>query len=829
MKPKLFTLLLLILVSSRYWAQTTETFESHTTGKPTSFTSGGQSFTLSQNDCANGGTFGVFIPGQTWTPCSGGSVSNISGNYGVGTSCTAGVCTGTSAKFIDNGSSNGTGQIYYIKTTDAALFTIKALHVYVSNDKGNTPASSGVTFKGKRGGTVIYTITKSSGLNTSFGTNNGFTYIDFSTEGGVNNSNYNIDELEIQGGASNNYLAIDNFIWSPKFGPVVTTSAATSVGATSATLNGIVNDNAYTTTVSFDYGTSPSLAGATNTGATTGGTVNANAGNTNSALTITGLAASTTYYFRVKAVNSVSTLTGSILNFTTSSAPTPSITTTGSLSAFTSCAGSPSASQSFTVSGSNLTANLIVSAPTGFEVSTSSGSGYANMVTLVPASGTVNNTSVYARLTSAATGTPSGNITCASTGAISKTVASSGTVITLTASLSSKTDITCNGGANGSVTVSPSGGTGPYLFSWAPSGGTSATASNLAAGTYTCTITESHLCSATQTVTLTQPNAIVNNQSKTICKGDSIIVGTHTYKIAGDYTDHLLTMKNCDSTVNTHLIVNPTYSINKTAHICKGDSILLGGNYQKIAGVYKDVYKTILSCDSIIHTTLIVDSVYHINTTLKICKGDSVMLAGHYQTNPGIYTDPYKTISGCDSIIHTTLIVNPLPVVTLDLSAMDTLCSNGSPVTLTGGNPSGGTYTGNGVNAAVFSPAVAGTGTTVITYSYIDLNGCKNKVEANIFVDVCTGINMLIPVDYALNIYPNPYSQSFTIETTINKNQTVLISVYNMIGERVLQYEQPVNTGLFKKEIQTEELSSGVYFISIQTTEQTRIRRIIKE
>jgi hypothetical protein len=107
---------------------------------------------------------------------------------------------------------------------------------------------------------------------------------------------------------------------------------------------------------------------------------------------------------------------------------TPSIVTSGTLSAFTTCAGTESTQQSFTVSGSNLTANIVVTPPTGFEVSTTSGSGFTSSVTLTQSGGTVSSTTIYARLTTAATGTPSGNITCASTGATTQNVAASGTV-----------------------------------------------------------------------------------------------------------------------------------------------------------------------------------------------------------------------------------------------------------------------------------------------------------------------------------------------------------------------------------------------------------------
>lgn len=71
-----------------------------------------------------------------------------------------------------------------------------------------------------------------------------------------------------------------------------------------------------------------------------------------------------------------------------------------------------------------------------------------------------------------------------------------------------QTNVTCNGQCNGSATVTPSGGTSPYSYSWAPSGGTNATATGLCAGSYTCTVTDANGCITTSSVTITQPTAI---------------------------------------------------------------------------------------------------------------------------------------------------------------------------------------------------------------------------------------------------------------------------------------------------------------------------------
>lgn len=74
---------------------------------------------------------------------------------------------------------------------------------------------------------------------------------------------------------------------------------------------------------------------------------------------------------------------------------------------------------------------------------------------------------------------------------------------------STQTNISCNGANNGTATVTASGGTPGYTYSWAPSGGTAATATGLAPGTYTCTITDANGCNTTQSVTITEPTVLV--------------------------------------------------------------------------------------------------------------------------------------------------------------------------------------------------------------------------------------------------------------------------------------------------------------------------------
>jgi len=72
--------------------------------------------------------------------------------------------------------------------------------------------------------------------------------------------------------------------------------------------------------------------------------------------------------------------------------------------------GSSSLEQSFTVSGTDLANDIIITAPTGFEISLTSGSGYLSELTLTPSSGTVTTTTIYIRFTPSVTGDQSADL-----------------------------------------------------------------------------------------------------------------------------------------------------------------------------------------------------------------------------------------------------------------------------------------------------------------------------------------------------------------------------------------------------------------------------------
>ena len=171
-----------------------------------------------------------------------------------------------------------------------------------------------------------------------------------------------------------------------------------------------------------------------------------------------------------------------------------------------------------------------------------------------------------------------------------------------TVTLESSTDIICFGGNNGAATVSVSGGTSPYTYNWSPLGGTTASAINLSAGTFSCTVTDAANCVAVLSIALTEAAQItieetiipvncgtLDGQISTIVSGGtgaysytwSINAATTSYisnLAAGNYTLIVEDQNNCTVTASYILPAQgslPVLAQPTSGTIIQGESISL--------------------------------------------------------------------------------------------------------------------------------------------------------------------------------------------------------------------------------------------------------------
>ena len=300
------------------------------------------------------------------------------------------------------------------------------------------------------------------------------------------------------------------------------------------------------------------------------------------------------------------------------------------------------------------------------------------------------------------------------------------------------------GGNNGSATATPSGGTGAYTYTWT-GGATTATAPNLAAGTYSVTVRDANLCSATASVTVgastaltialttTQPNC-GNNNGKikvTVSAGtgpysyvwsngavsDSIInLAPNTYSVtvtgAGGCTASATT------TINTSSAI--TLSTSTTAATCGNNNGKAKVTILTGTGPYTYLWSNAATADSINN------------------------VAG------GAYQVTVTGAGGCSATATATIANTGAP--TLTLGAVNATCngvSNGSAdvTTITGGTAPY-TYvwnTGETTQGIVNKPA--GTYTVTVTGS---AGGSSTTVYAEDFdgasaanwqLNVATGVN----------------------------------------------------------------------------------------
>ncbi len=139
------------------------------------------------------------------------------------------------------------------------------------------------------------------------------------------------------------------------------------------------------------------------------------------------------FYFEVRTYSGATVYWDDFSLFHTSASSATITLTPTSLDGFTYIVGNgPSAEQSFTAEGSNLDADISITPPTNYEISTGTGGAFSatNPITLTQSGGSVNSTTIYIRLKEGlGVGNYNGeNITASSTGADNKTVTCSGSV-----------------------------------------------------------------------------------------------------------------------------------------------------------------------------------------------------------------------------------------------------------------------------------------------------------------------------------------------------------------------------------------------------------------
>ncbi len=202
-----------------------------------------------------------------------------------------------------------------------------------------------------------------------------------------------------------------------------------------------------------------------------------------------------------------------------------------------------------------------------------------------------------------------------------------------------------------------------------------------------------------------------------------------------------------------------------------------------------------------------------------ICPGTAYNFNGNQLTNPGIYSDTFTNALGCDSFVILSL--NLFPLVEWN-GPSDTIVAGSLLINLTGGTPTGGNYSGDGVVNNAFYPDSAGPGVHTLTYSITEGNGCTDTATKN-YVVIVAGINNLA-ADKSIKLYPDPVKDMLFVEAQ-QSLFNFTISIFDPTGKIVVC---PFYKDGGKLTINTSNLSPGVFYIRLQAGSSQLTNRFVK-
>jgi hypothetical protein len=165
---------------------------------------------------------------------------------------------------------------------------------------------------------------------------------------------------------------------------------------------------------------------------------------------------------------------------------------------------------------------------------------------------------------------------------------------------------------------------------------------------------------------------------------------------------------------------------------------------------------------------------------------------------------------GSGSPLTKSITVNPTPQVTFDITS-GPVCNNLNPtLTLNSGTPSGGIYSGSGVTGNTFDASSLSAGNYVLTYSFINAEGCSASDTALVEVSICTSIENEVAEQILL--YPNPFTNSIIIKIDGGfENYTAILM--DATGRKISSHD--FEQGISSIEVNTQSLESGAYLMGI--------------
>ncbi|OIQ36673.1 MAG: hypothetical protein BM555_02285 [Crocinitomix sp. MedPE-SWsnd] len=300
----------------------------------------------------------------------------------------------------------------------------------------------------------------------------------------------------------------------------------------------------------------------------------------------------------------------------------------------------------------------------------------------------------------------------------------------------------------------------------------------------------------------------------TICGGSAHVVGTSSYTSSGMYTDIVVSVGGCDSTVYTDLTVTPEIMIDEYATMCDGGVYYIFGSPTYVPGNYSYTLQSQSGCDSTIITHLTMDAPILADNYVSICYGETYSIGANTYDQTGTYEDVVSATNFCDSTITTYLTVE-LPPNTSISKNISQLSANQPNASYQWFDCDTGLDIPGETNQNFFASEVGTYGVIVTLNGCVDTSGC-------VYVGWIVADLESFKFDDQIQVYPNPTTDNFTISSSVGFNNTSL-SIYNSLGQ-LIQSEI-----LIGNEVSTYTLASGIYILEFREADKISRKKVVVE
>ncbi|MBK8925145.1 MAG: gliding motility-associated C-terminal domain-containing protein [Crocinitomicaceae bacterium] len=246
-------------------------------------------------------------------------------------------------------------------------------------------------------------------------------------------------------------------------------------------------------------------------------------------------------------------------------------------------------------------------------------------------------------------------------------------------------------------------------------------------------------CDSLVTTNILVNSSFTNTEFLTICEGENhqFPDGTiQTITSNTTYISNLFTTAGCDSVITTQVTMIPSSNTLVNVTVCENSSYTFpDGTTQIISGftTQTSVLASINGCDSLITSQISVNPIYQQTENISLCMGENYTFPDgtiHFNIiSDEQYQSTFTSISGCDSIWITNILVIPLP--TIDAGNDISVCED-IPVTL---NASGADFYSwdqgmmNGVSVILLP------GTYIFTVTGTSIAGCEASDGVSVIVN----------------------------------------------------------------------------------------------